>query len=75
MTANTVSLQWNQSTDNVGVTGYTIYRNGTAVGTTGGPAATSYTDVTAAPSTTYNYTVDAFDGSGNHSAQSAAQSR
>ncbi len=72
VTANTVSLQWNQSTDNVGVTGYTIYRNGTAVGTTGGPAATSFTDVTAAPSTTYNYTVDAFDGSGNHSAQSAA---
>jgi chitodextrinase len=70
VTANSVSLQWNQSTDNVGVTGYTIYRNGTAVGTTGGPAATSFTDVTVAPSTTYKYTVDAFDGSGNHSAQS-----
>ena len=70
-TSNSVSLQWNQSTDNVGVTGYTIYRNGTAVGSTGGAAATSFTDVTAAPSTSYQYTVDAFDGSGNHSAQSA----
>ena len=74
VTANTVSLKWNKSTDNVGVTGYTVYRNGTAVGSTGGPAATSFTDVTAAPSTTYLYTVDAFDGSGNHSAQSKALS-
>ena len=74
VTANAVSLKWNQSTDNVGVTGYTVYRNGTAVGSTGGPTATSFTDATAAPSTTYNYTVDAFDGSGNHSAQSAAVS-
>ena len=70
VTANTVSLQWNASTDNVGVTGYTIYRNGTAVGSTGGAAATSFTDVTAAPAASYQYTVDAFDGSGNHSAQS-----
>ena len=70
VTANTVSLQWNSSTDNVGVTGYTIYRNGTAVGSTGGAAATSFTDVTAAPSSSYQYTVDAFDGSGNHSGRS-----
>jgi hypothetical protein len=72
VTANTVSLTWTASTDNVGVTGYTIYRNGTAVGSTGGADATSFTDVTAAPSTSYQYKVDAFDGSGNHSAQSAA---
>jgi hypothetical protein len=66
VTANAVSLQWNASTDNVGVTGYTIYRNGTAVGSTGGPNATSFTDLTVAPGTSYTYTVDAFDGSGNH---------
>jgi chitodextrinase len=70
VTSNTVSLSWMPSTDNVGVTGYTIYRNGSAVGSTGGPTATSFTDVTSAPSTSYQYTVDAFDGSGNHSAQS-----
>jgi hypothetical protein len=74
VTANSVSLKWNKSTDNVGVTGYTVYRNGIAVGSTGGPAATTFTDVTAAPSTAYLYTVDAFDGSGNHSAQSKAVS-
>ena len=28
VTAHTVSLQWNASTDNVAVTGYTVYRNG-----------------------------------------------
>ncbi len=72
VTSSAVSLQWNASTDNVGVTGYTIYRNGTAVGSTGGPTATSFTDVTVAPGTSYQYSVDAFDGSGNHSAQSAA---
>ena len=71
VTANTVSLSWSPSTDNVGVTGYTIYRDGVQVGSTGGAAATSFTDVTADPGTRYSYTVDAFDGSGNHSAQSA----
>jgi chitodextrinase len=72
LTANSVSLTWKASTDNVGVTGYTIYRNGTAVGSTGGAAATSFTDVTAAPSTSYQYTVDAFDGSANHSTKTVA---
>jgi chitodextrinase len=70
VTANSVSLRWNAATDNVGVTGYTIYRNGAVVGSTGGAPATSFTDLTAAPATSYSYTVDAVDGSGNHSAQS-----
>ena len=39
-TSSSVSLRWNASSDNVGVTGYTVYRNGTAVGATGGAAAT-----------------------------------
>jgi chitodextrinase len=66
-TSSSVSLSWNASTGSP--TGYTVYRNGASVGTTGGPAATTYTDGTASPSTTYTYTVDAFSGS-NHSAQS-----
>ena len=70
VTTTSVSLAWNHSTDNVAVTGYTIYRNGKAVGTTGGALATTFTDVTAAPATSYQYSVDAFDGSGNHSAPS-----
>ena len=71
VTSSSVSLSWNASSDNVGVTGYTIYRNGAPVGSTGGPAATTFTDLTASPNTSYSYTVDAFDGSGNHSGRSA----
>lgn len=67
-TSSSVSLSWNASTGSP--TGYTVYRNGTSVGTTGGPSATTYTDGTVSPSTTYTYTVDAFSG-GNHSAQSS----
>ena len=67
--ATLVSLAWNASTDNVGVTGYTIYRNGVAVAT---PTTTSYTDTGLTPSTTYTYAVDAFDAAGNHSGQSSA---
>ena len=70
--SNSVSLQWNASTDNVGVTGYTVYRNGSVIGSTGGPTVTNYVDSTASPSTIYSYTVDAFDGANNHSAQSSA---
>ena len=67
-TSTSVSLSWNPSTGNP--TGYTVYRNGKSVGTTGGPSATTFTDLTVSPSTTYTYTVDAFSGS-NHSAQSS----
>jgi chitodextrinase len=70
VTATSVGLSWNASSDNVGVTGYTVYRNGSPLGTTGS-SATTYTDATVAPSTSYSYTVDAFDAAGNHSAQSS----
>jgi chitodextrinase len=62
-----VDLAWTGSSDNQGVAGYRIYRNGTAIGTT---SSTSYSDTTAAPSSTYSYTVDAVDTTGNRSAQS-----
>ncbi|RJQ85484.1 fibronectin type III domain-containing protein [Amycolatopsis panacis] len=65
-----VSLAWSPSTDNVGVTGYTVYRNGSAIGTTG--STTSYSDSTVSGGTGYTYAVDAFDAAGNHSARSTA---
>ncbi|MDP9329997.1 MAG: hypothetical protein M3P11_05065 [Actinomycetota bacterium] len=68
VTANEVALTWNDSTDNVGVAGYTIYRDGTAVGTS---TTASFADKTFAPATPYSFTVDAVDAGGNHSAQSA----
>jgi phosphatidylinositol-3-phosphatase len=63
-----VTVTWSPSSDNVGVTGYDVFRNGSKVGTVTG---TSMTDTSVQPSTTYGYTVDAFDAAGNHSQQSS----
>jgi len=71
--AGNVSLSWNASTDNVGVTGYTVYRNGSALATVSGTTL-SYTDASVASATSYTYTVDAFDAAGNRSSQSAVVS-
>ncbi len=65
-----INLSWNASTDNVGVAGYTIYRDGNPV-TTVSHATLSYSDFTGLPNTTYNYTIDAFDQAGNSSTQSS----
>ena len=67
-TASTISLSWAPSTDNVGVAGYHIYR-GSALAATS--AVTSYTDTALTPSTTYSYTVTAYDAAGNVSAATA----
>ncbi|WP_410769640.1 carbohydrate binding domain-containing protein [Fontibacillus sp. BL9] len=63
------TVTWTASTDDVAVTGYEVYRNGTKVGTT---ATTSYSDTGLAANTTFNYTVKAYDAAGNVSAESAA---
>jgi chitodextrinase len=68
---NQVNLAWNASTDNVGVTGYSIYRNGANLTTVPGNVLT-YSDTTVVPSTSYAYTVDAYDLAGNHSSVSTA---
>jgi hypothetical protein len=68
-TSNSVSLSWNASIDNVGVTGYRVLRGGTQVGTT---STTSYTDSGLTPSTAYTYSVKAYDAAGNTSAASSA---
>lgn len=66
--ATQINLSWIASTDNVGVTGYKVYRNGVQVGT---PAGTSFSDTGLTASTTYSYTVAACDAAGNCSAQSS----
>jgi predicted outer membrane repeat protein len=71
VTASSVTLRWDASSDNVGVTGYTVYRSGAAVGATGGADATTFVDSSVTPSMAYTYSVDAFDGSGNHSPPSS----
>ncbi|MCI0349421.1 MAG: DUF1929 domain-containing protein [Acidobacteriales bacterium] len=62
-----INLVWNASSDNVGVSGYRITRNGTAIDTT---AATSYQNTGLSAGTTYTYTVAAYDAAGNFSTES-----
>ena len=57
-----MKLTWNAASDNVGVTGYNVFRNGTQVGTS---TSTSYTDSGLTASTAYSYTVKARDAAGN----------
>jgi acid phosphatase type 7 len=59
-----VELAWAAASDDRGVVGYTVYRDGDVIATT---AALAFTDETASPETSYSYTVDAFDADGNHS--------
>ena len=68
-TSNRVDLSWGASIDDVGVTGYEVYRGGAFLGTT---AATSYSDATVGAGTTYSYQVRALDAAGNRSAFSNA---
>jgi uncharacterized protein YkwD/chitodextrinase len=70
-TSSQVNLAWTASTDNVGVAGYQILRNGTALGSVTGGALT-YSDTNVSPSTSYTYTVKAYDAAGNYSAASNA---
>lgn len=67
-TATSVSLSWGASTDNVGVTGYDVYRNGTVAGST---SSTSFTVSGLAAATSYSFYVRAKDAAGNVSASSS----
>jgi chitodextrinase len=66
-----ISLAWTASTDDVGVSGYKIFRGGVQIATTG---ATSYQNQGLTPDTTYSYSVAAYDSAGNTSALSATAS-
>ncbi|WP_410675322.1 PQQ-dependent sugar dehydrogenase [Amycolatopsis sp. cmx-4-68] len=68
----TVTVRWTAATDNVGVTGYEVLRDGTVAGTAGGAASTSFTDSGLAANTRYQYQVRARDAQGNRSAASTA---
>lgn len=65
-----INLSWSASSDNIGVTGYKVYRNGAAT-----PIATvttpSFGDSGLLASTSYTYTVSAIDAAGNQSTQSS----
>jgi hypothetical protein len=67
-----VELTWSASTDNVGVTGYKVYRATTLIATI--TSGLTYTDNGRTAGSTYSYKVAAVDAAGNASAQSAAKS-
>jgi len=67
-TFTNVAFRWTAATDNVAVAGYEIIINGTVSDST---ALTSYMATNLAPGTLYNFTVKAYDLSGNRSTESA----
>jgi len=62
--SNSIALAWSESTDDVGVTGYQLYRDNTPIGSS--PVST-YTDKGLLPGTQYSYKVLAFDAKDNQS--------
>jgi chitodextrinase len=66
--ASQIDLSWTASTDNAGVAGYNIYRNGAFLRTSATP---SVSDTGLAEYTQYTYEVSAVDAAGNESAKSA----
>jgi chitodextrinase len=60
-----VDVSWQASSDNVGVAGYEVSRDGVVIGTSSG---TTYQDTAVTGNTTYAYAVIAFDAAGNRSA-------
>jgi chitodextrinase len=73
VSSSQINLSWTAATDSggSGLAGYKIYRNGTQIATT---ASTSYSNTGLSASTSYSYTVAAYDNAGNTSAQSVAAS-
>ncbi|HCC05464.1 TPA: hypothetical protein DEP58_04140, partial [Patescibacteria group bacterium] len=71
VSSSQINLAWTASTDNVGVVGYKIYRNGAYLTTT---TSTSYSNTGLTAATTYSYRVSAIDAVGNESSQSTAKS-
>lgn len=69
--SSSVVLNWTASSDDVGVTGYEIFRNGVQISTL---STMTFNDTGLTSNTTYTYTVSAYDAAGNSSAKSASVS-
>lgn len=67
ITSSSTTITWLASTDNVGVAGYKVFRDGSQIVST---TNITYTDSNLVPNTTYNYSVSAFDTSLNESSRS-----
>lgn len=67
----TVNLSWTASSDNTGVSGYKIFREGSQIATS---TSASYQDQTVVPGNTYDYIISAYDAANNNSANSTESS-
>jgi chitodextrinase len=65
---SSISFSWSASTDSVGVAGYDVFKNNSALGTT---TQTSYSVGSLVCGTTYTLGVDAFDAAGNVSGRTS----
>jgi hypothetical protein len=63
-----VELSWSPTTDNVAVTGYDVYRDGSIIGASPG---TRFADYTVESGLAYQYSVLALDAAGNRSPMSS----
>ncbi len=66
---SSVILTWDNSSDDIGVVGYNIYRNGKRIAYS---STNKYADSDLLPNTVYTYAVSAYDKAGNCSGQCAA---
>ncbi|WP_062620113.1 M4 family metallopeptidase [Aequorivita aquimaris] len=64
VTQTTLTLSWNASTDNVGVTGYDVFQGSTNLGSV---TSTSANITGLSPATAYSFRVRAHDAAGNNS--------
>lgn len=71
VTSSQINLDWDPSSDNIGVDGYQVFRDSVQIATT---SATAYFDTGLTPSTTYAYNVIAFDVARNFSTSTAVLS-
>jgi chitodextrinase len=69
--SNQVNLSWAASIDDLGVTGYDVYRNGTKIAAV---TSAGWSDNSVTSSVTYAYYVVAYDAAGNLSATSSTVS-
>jgi chitodextrinase len=67
ISSSAINLTWTAATDDVGVKGYTVFRNGAQVASV---TTTAFSDTGLTADTTYQYNVLAYDEAGNNSPQS-----
>lgn len=67
LSTSQITLNWTAATDNIGVTGYLVFRDAVQIATT---SLLSYLDTGLSNNTTYEYALQAFDAAGNISTSS-----